>query len=298
MIGLRSWRFITLMLASLSLSLSMTHLLELPQRMQFEQTLWIEVTVVENVYRLFGSVGSVFEIGAILAAVGLAFLVRKHGPVFYWTLGGALLMALALASWIIFVAPINAELAKWLTNPVPADWTRYRDQWEYAHAANAVIKIMGLGALLVSVLIETPIQRVFYSEAETEAEKPLQPALATPAFHRQSTDGKGELVCPYCRQSFSLTWHRYWAAPFGEHHCPHCHRVSHLEDDSVWVWPLRLAGIGSGGLALFAIAIYSFQSTLIGSIFFLVGIFGVGFLGDKWIDGHLRQLKFPPRDSL
>ena len=98
MIGLRSWRFITLMLASLSLSLSMTHLLELPQRMQFEQKLWIELTVVENVYRLFGSVGSVFEIGAILAAVGLAFWVRKHGPVFYWTLGGALLMALALAS--------------------------------------------------------------------------------------------------------------------------------------------------------------------------------------------------------
>ena len=50
---------------------------------------------------------------------------------------------------------MNAELAKWLTNPVPADWTRYRDQWEYAHATNAIIKMIGLSLLIISVLVET-----------------------------------------------------------------------------------------------------------------------------------------------
>ena len=133
---IRAWRFITLMLASFSLSLSMTHLLELPQRMQFDQQLWVKVTVFENVYKLFGSVGSVFEITAILTAIVLAFV-----------------------SWIMFVAPMSAEFAKWLTNPVPADWTRYRDQWEYAHAVNALIKIIGLSLLVISVLVETPKQR-------------------------------------------------------------------------------------------------------------------------------------------
>ncbi len=153
---IRSWRFITLMLASFSLSLSMTHLLELPQRMQFDQQLWVKVTVVENVYKLFGSVGAVFEITAILTAIVLAFLVRKHGSTFYWTLGGAIVLVLAFVSWIMFVAPMNAEFAKWLTNPVPADWMRYRDQWEYAHAVNAFIKIIGLSLLAISVLVETP----------------------------------------------------------------------------------------------------------------------------------------------
>lgn len=156
---IRSWRFITLMLASFSLSLSMTHLLELPQRMQFDQQLWVRVTVVENVYKLFGSVGAVFEITAILTAIMLAFLVRKHGSTFYWTLGGAIVLVLAFVSWIMFVAPMNAEFAKWLTNPVPADWTRYRDQWEYAHAVNAFIKIIGLSLLAISVLVETPKKR-------------------------------------------------------------------------------------------------------------------------------------------
>jgi hypothetical protein len=156
---IRSWRFITLMLASFSLSLSMTHLLELPQRMQFDQQLWVKVTVLENVYKLFGSVGAVFEITAIITAIVLAFLVRKHGSTFYWTLGGAIVLVLAFVSWIVFVAPMNAEFAKWLTNPVPADWTRYRDQWEYAHAVNAFIKIIGLSLLAISVLVETPKKR-------------------------------------------------------------------------------------------------------------------------------------------
>ena len=37
-----------------------------------------------------------------------------------------------------------------------ADWTHWRDQWEYAHAMNALIKIIGLSLLVISVLIETP----------------------------------------------------------------------------------------------------------------------------------------------
>jgi len=156
---IRTWRFITLMLASFSLSLSMTHLLELPQRMQFDQQLWVRVTVVENVYKLFGSVGAVFEITAIITAIMLAFLVRKQGSTFYWTLGGAIVLVLAFLSWIMFVAPMNVEFAKWLTNPIPMDWMRYRDQWEYAHAVNALIKIIGLSLIVISVIVKTPKKR-------------------------------------------------------------------------------------------------------------------------------------------
>jgi hypothetical protein len=147
------------MLASFSLSLSMTHLLELPQRMQFDQQLWVRVTVVENVYKLFGSVGAVFEITAIITAIMLAFLVRKQGSTFYWTLGGAIVLVLAFLSWIMFVAPMNVEFAKWLTNPIPMDWMRYRDQWEYAHAVNALIKIIGLSLIVISVIVKTPKKR-------------------------------------------------------------------------------------------------------------------------------------------
>ncbi len=70
----KTFRFVAIMLTTFSLCLSMTHLLELPQRMKFDQGLWVRVTVFENLYALFGSVGAVFEIGAILTVFILAFL--------------------------------------------------------------------------------------------------------------------------------------------------------------------------------------------------------------------------------
>lgn len=157
---IQGWRFSTLMLTSLSLSLSMAHLLELPQRMLFDQQLWVRVTVFENAYRLFGSVGATFEMSAILTAIVLIFLVRRRGSTFYWTLGGSIFLVLAFVSWIMFVAPMNAEFARWLTNPIPENWTQYRDQWEYTHAVNAFIKLIGLSLLVISVLVETPKKRV------------------------------------------------------------------------------------------------------------------------------------------
>lgn len=153
---IKTWRFVTLMLTSFSLSLSMAHLLEFPQRMKFDQQLWVRVTVFEGVYNYFGSVGAVFEMGAILTSLVLAFLVRGRATTFYLTLGGAICLILAFVSWLMFVAPANAEFAKWLTTPIPQDWERWRNQWEYTHAINAIIKIIGLSLLTLSVLVETP----------------------------------------------------------------------------------------------------------------------------------------------
>jgi hypothetical protein len=42
------------------------------------------------------------------------------------------------------------------------------DQWEYAHAINAFIKIMGLSSLVLSVLVETPKQREIHSDSHSE----------------------------------------------------------------------------------------------------------------------------------
>lgn len=45
---LKTWRFVTILLTALSLCLSVTHLLELPQRMNFDAELWVRVTVIRK----------------------------------------------------------------------------------------------------------------------------------------------------------------------------------------------------------------------------------------------------------
>ena len=158
---LKTWRFTTVLLTALSAGLSFAHLLELPPRIfYFDVQLWV-ATTTKGLYALFGTVGAFVEVGSILTATVLTLLVRGRSPAFRPTLTGAVLVALAFALWLIFVAPVNAELATWTPTAYPADWSRYRDRWEYAHATNAVIKIAALSSLVLSLIVETGDQSYF-----------------------------------------------------------------------------------------------------------------------------------------
>jgi hypothetical protein len=151
---IRIWRLVTLVLASLDMAMGFGHLLQLPARMRYDGALWRET---QSMYRLFGPpVGSSIEGGAFLSTVGLAWLVRRRQPVFRWTLAGTLLFMVAQVAWWLLIAPVNAKMAGWTPDAMPADWERLRAQWEYTHAARAVLMLIGLAALLYSVLVETP----------------------------------------------------------------------------------------------------------------------------------------------
>jgi len=111
-----------------------------------------------GLYELFGSVGALIGIAAIVVLFLLAYFVREHGrPGFNFALAAALLFATAFALWWVLVYPANAELAKWVNGPVPADWTVYRSRWEWGHAIIAMVELLGFAALIISVLADTPV---------------------------------------------------------------------------------------------------------------------------------------------
>jgi hypothetical protein len=150
-------RFVAIMLAALTLALSFCHLMQLPARMGWDQYLWVGSTVQGGLYVMFGSVGAVIDVACVIALALLAYFVREHGrPGFALALSAALLFALALVLWWVLVYPVNVELAKWVNGPVPADWTDYRSRWEWGHAIISLIELGGFGALVASVLADTP----------------------------------------------------------------------------------------------------------------------------------------------
>lgn len=150
----RTWRLLSIMLTALSLGPALGHLLELPAKMTYEGELWL--TVSQTLYGAFGRIGGFFEVGAVVTVAVLAILVRERQPAFGWTLLGALCVVAAHAAFWIWLAPVNATIAALTLETLPADWTGLRNQWEYTHAARAVLQIIGLGALVFSVLVETP----------------------------------------------------------------------------------------------------------------------------------------------
>lgn len=154
---LKAWRFASLMLAAVVTGLGLCHLMEMPARMTWYQHLWVGSTVHGGLYRMFGTAGTVFVIANIVCGCVVTWMVRhRERRVFRLTLFGASVFVVTLVLWFAFVAPVNTQLALWLTGPVPADWANWRAQWEGAHAFNAVLQLFGFAALAWSVVTETP----------------------------------------------------------------------------------------------------------------------------------------------
>jgi hypothetical protein len=154
---LRVWRFATVMLAGLTLTMTSAHVLELPQKMQYDAQMYSAVNT--TLYRYFAVVGGAYAVSSILAAFVLAFLLRRRRQPFRLTLAGAICLLLAFGSWLILVAPVNNEIAQALaTAPenVPLLWMQLRERWEYGHALGFIITLTGFGLLVFSLLIEIP----------------------------------------------------------------------------------------------------------------------------------------------
>lgn len=153
---LRAIRFIAVLLAALGLTLGAAHVLELAPKMQYDGVMYSAVT--STLYRMFGSIGAVIQIGALVAAAVLTFMVRGR-PAFRLTLWGTLALVLSLVCWGSLVAPVNAQ---WLqvmeTNPaaVPDVYLQLRARWEYGHVAAFAGWLAGFVLLISSVLAETP----------------------------------------------------------------------------------------------------------------------------------------------
>jgi hypothetical protein len=160
---MKTWRFLTIMLAALSAGLGFYHLLQMPARMSYDGPLWLRTM---DYYRMAGpSMRAFIEGGAFVTAIVLPVLLRHRRMALRWAIAAAVCFFITQALWWIFLAPVNGEVMKWNAEAIPANWTQFRVRWEFTHAARAIIEIIGLGALVISVLCETPGSHFLRSSA-------------------------------------------------------------------------------------------------------------------------------------
>jgi hypothetical protein len=150
---MRLLRFIALLLVALLMGTSFAHVLELPAKMQYDGPLY--VTLQKSLYVEWGppNVGGFLEPAAILAALALAFVARKLRPTFALTAGaaGTLLLAFPVVFFLL-VAPANAAFRLATPEALPADWTRFREMWEYGHATRFALHLAAFSLLMLSVI--------------------------------------------------------------------------------------------------------------------------------------------------
>jgi hypothetical protein len=145
--GGRVAQFLAIVFTALALVPAGAHLFELPNKIGLAEDAYF---VVQNIYRGWALFGIVL-FGALAANLALAIMVRRQRAPFWLALAGFLLVAATLAIFFTWTYPANQATSNWTV--VPANWQELRTQWEYAHAANAVLTFLALCSVTLSALL-------------------------------------------------------------------------------------------------------------------------------------------------
>ena len=87
----------TIILTALSLGPALGHLHLLPAKMTYQGALWLKVS--QTLHATFGTVGAVFEVGAVVATVVLVMMVWQRRPAFAWTIVAAVCLIASHAAF-------------------------------------------------------------------------------------------------------------------------------------------------------------------------------------------------------
>jgi hypothetical protein len=86
---------------------------------------------------------------ALANKISLAQLYGRGTP-FALALFAFLCLAFTLVIFFVWTFPANQSTGNWTT--VPANWEELRRQWEYSHAANALVTLAAFCSVALSVL--------------------------------------------------------------------------------------------------------------------------------------------------
>lgn len=139
-------RFLSLLFCALALAPAMAHLLELPNKIGLPRDAYLTVQHIYDGWALLGFV--VFA--ALGSTLALAILARGRGREFGFALAAFLCIAGTQVVFWTFTFPANQATANWTM--LPDNWMALRTQWEYSHAASALLNLAALVAVILSVL--------------------------------------------------------------------------------------------------------------------------------------------------
>jgi hypothetical protein len=139
-------QFPALVLTALALVPAGAHLFALPNKIGLAQEQYF---IVQNIYRGWALFGIVW-VGALLANFALAAMLRGRGLAFVLALIAGVCIAAMFTIFFTWTYPANQATDNWTT--IPANWEQLRRQWEYSHAANALVALAAFCAVALSVL--------------------------------------------------------------------------------------------------------------------------------------------------
>jgi hypothetical protein len=150
--NLRMAAFTALFFAALALAPAVAHLCELPNKIGLPAHAYLTVQRIYRGWALFSFV--VF--GALASSLWLALVTRPRRRARLFAAIAFAAIAGTQAVFWTWTYPANAATGQWTF--LPEGWHSLRLQWEYSHAASAVLNLIAFVCLLLSLLQFLPIR--------------------------------------------------------------------------------------------------------------------------------------------
>jgi hypothetical protein len=154
---------LAILLVAVAMSLALAHALEMPGKLRLSEP---EYRMVQQIFYPGFTIAGGCEPLAILVLLALVIVARGGGIGFWLELASLVMLAAMHGVYWRFVHPTNKVWVRDLALDRSgarffaavgaggaAGWTRWRDQWEYAHVARAALAFLGLTALAVALVL-------------------------------------------------------------------------------------------------------------------------------------------------
>lgn len=139
-------QLVAIMATALYLVPTGAHFFELPHKVALAPAEYMAVQQIYAGWQLFGIVIAI----ALVATLANTIWVRDDRRGFAWSLGAFLALAGTQGVFWAFTYPVNVATQFWTVSPEPFEAARR--QWEYSHAASAVLTFAALVAIVFSSL--------------------------------------------------------------------------------------------------------------------------------------------------
>jgi hypothetical protein len=140
------WWFSSIACVALALVPAGAHLAELRHKFRLSAHDYLVVQQLYAGWSLFGAVVS----GALLSTGVLAVLVRREPRLLTAIVLAFLCILATQIVFRVYTQPVNRATRNWTV--LPENWMQLRNQWEYSHAASAVLNLIALFALLYAAV--------------------------------------------------------------------------------------------------------------------------------------------------
>jgi hypothetical protein len=143
-------RLISLLAASIVFGLTLSHVLMSPGSRGLDGSTWLAVQ--HTFYGGFAILGGLAEVVGLITTTVEVIYHRHQARAAAAPAVAALCFLGSLLSYFLGNRPVNTAVQSWTQITLPADWSSYRDTWELAHTASAILSGIALVALLVTTI--------------------------------------------------------------------------------------------------------------------------------------------------